>query len=239
MRPKFAILISFCIINFILGASSINLFLPLNVITFPITSVFNIINRLSGRGFNILKSKLKKKRLSNSLDPIREKSKEEILEENLRDLSIAYDVLRDQMAVMKRYNNDQKSKLKQVNRELESSKREYNTNIENLKNLFEQELTRKSEEIKFIADNEIEKLKIELKSEFNKEREILIKENEHKIINARKEGTKEFEKSRIELEVIIKDLKEKLKFEQDNSRKKDNLIRELDAHKLSSSKVVN
>jgi hypothetical protein len=238
MRPRFAILISFCIINFIISANSINLFLPLNVITFPITSVFNIINRLSGRGFNNLTSKLKKK-LSNSLDQIREKSKEEILEENLRDLSIAYDVLRDQMAIMKRYNSDQKSKLKQLNRELESSKREYNTNIENLKNLFEQELTRKSEEIKLIADNEIEKLKIELKSEFNKEREILIKENEHKVINARKESTKEFEKNRIELEVIIKDLKEKLKFEQDNSRKKDNLIRELDAHKLSSSKVMN
>ena len=93
--------------------------------------------------------------------------------------------------------------------------------------------------IKSASEYEIEKLKIELKSEFNKEREILIKENEHKVINARKESTKEFEKNRIELEVIIKDLKEKLKFEQDNSRKKDNLIRELDAHKLSSSKVMN
>lgn len=117
------------------------------------------------------------------------------IEDDLRDLSLSYDVLRDQMASYKAANLIQKSEIRKMKGENARLKEEYKLSIEEIKAVFHAEKEKAQESLTESLAKEFEKEKISL--------ERINEENLRKLEEMKVKFKEERESSKAKDEVIL------------------------------------
>lgn len=207
--------------------SAINFPRPLSVMAIPTKAMASIFQKLFGR------------RKSAKHPP--EKTEEqklqiriENLQENLRDLSIAYDVMRDQMMSLKTLNTLQKSDFHKAKKENDIIRRKFTAEIEKLKENFAEERQEMYKTSVANLQRETSALRYELTRAFTDEKNDIIREHKKEIASLKSELQSQTSSTSEELEEVIT----KLKLEKEKSRAKDKLIAELEASQTQSSKEI-
>lgn len=211
----------------VLFVSAINLPRPISVMTVPANAIASIFQKLFGR------------RRSAKYPP--EKTEEQklqirvgSLQENLRDLSIAYDVMRDQMMSLKKLNTLQKSDLQKAKKENDIIRRKFTAEIEKLKENFVEERQEMYKTSVANLQRETSALRYELTRAFTDEKNDIIREHKKEIASLKSDLQSQTSSTSEELEEVIT----KLKLEKEKSRAKDKLIAGLEASQTQSSKEI-